>query len=298
MKKLVLLILWSIPTFSICQNLNYDIYLIDIKKEDVGILTFEKAVNISNHPGYDNQPSFTLDGKKVLYTAMTKDTTTDIQVYDIDKKKPILLKPSPKTSEYSPTATGKSSMTFVRVEEDGKTQRLWVQEIPKGKPKVFLQNFDSVGYFCQLQNDKTAAFILSSKNDLSHELRLIDNKTQKETFIDDSIGRCIRLAPDSSAIVYIKKTADGKNILMRYNFHDSSITKLFDSPYKSEDFVFYDNTRIWMAAEGKLYEYWMAAKFPHWSEIHEFTKSNPDLKNITRLNLSPDKTKLVLVAED
>lgn len=294
MKQLFSTILWLLPSILIAQNLNYDIYLIEIKKQEVGGLTFEKAVNISNHPGYDNQPSFTLDGNSVFYTQM-QDSTTEIIWYRFSDEKFYLGK-SPLTSEYSPTSINEFQTLIVRVEKDSETQRMAI--CTSGKFKTYLPKVDSIGYFCLLPKNQIAAFILSSKNELAHELRLIDTKTQKETFIDDSIGRCIRLAPDSSAIVYVKKGKEGKNKLMRYNFHDSSITTLFETVEGAEDFLFYDYTRIWMAKDNVLYEYWMAAKFPHWSEKKEFSESNSHLKTITRMNLSPDKTRLVLVAED
>ena len=299
MKQLFLSILWALPNILIAQNLNYDIYIIDIKKQEVGGITFEKAVNISNHPGYDNQPSFTLDGKKVVYTAMTKDSTTDINSYSIEDKKNTYSNPSNLTSEYSPTSYNSLEILTVKVEKDKKTQRIWKESTtPKWTSNVFLKKVDSVGYFCLLPKNKIAAFILSSKNELAHELRLIDTKTQKETFIDDSIGRCIRLSPDSSAIVYVKKGKDGKNKLMRYHFHDSSVTEMFETVEGAEDFLFYDNSRIWMAKDNVLYEYWMAAKFSYWAEKKEFSEKNSHLKTITRMNLSPDKSRLVLVAED
>ncbi len=299
MKQLFLSILWALPNILIAQNLNYDIYIIDIKKQEVGGITFEKAVNISNHPGYDNQPSFTLDGKKVVYTAMTKDSTTDINSYSIEDKKNTYSNPSNLTSEYSPTSYNSLEILTVKVEKDKKTQRIWKESTtPKWTSNVFLKKVDSVGYFCLLPKNKIAAFILSSKNELAHELRLIDTKTQKETFIDDSIGRCIRLSPDSSAIVYVKKGKDGKNKLMRYHFHNSSVTEMFETVEGAEDFLFYDNSRIWMAKDNVLYEYWMAAKFSYWAEKKEFSEKNSHLKTITRMNLSPDKSRLVLVAED
>lgn len=301
-----LLSLWLIPYYLTAQNLNYDIYLIDIKKPEVGNITFEKAVNISNHAGYDNQPSFTLDGNKILYTAMTKDSTTDIQIYNIVKKSHEKMKSSPKTSEYSPTNfvwqtnSGRNNEYYltVTVEEDKSTQRIYRHPLKGGKPTLYIAEVDSVGYFGKLMSMQIACFILSSKNEMAHELRITDTKTQKEIFIDDSIGRCIRLSPDSSAIVYVKKKADGKHKLMRYNFHNKSITELAETVEGAEDFLFYDNMRIWMAKDNVLYEYWMAAKFPHWSEKKEFSETNSHLKTITRMNLSPDKTKLVLVAED
>jgi hypothetical protein len=73
---------------------------------------------------------------------------------------------------------------------------------------------------------------------------------------------------------------------------------MFETVEGAEDFLFYDNSRIWMAKDNVLYEYWMAAKFSYWAEKKEFSEKNSHLKTITRMNLSPDKTRLVLVAED
>ncbi len=292
-----LLILWPFLNVVNAQNLNYDIYLVKTNIEKGSVISFDKAVNISKHAGYDNQPSFSIDGKSILYTSMSKDSTTDIKYYSIETKKTVENKKSPKTSEYSPTNYNEKGVITVRVEEDEKTQRLANQVIFLN-PVVYLEKVDSIGYYCLLPKDQIAAFILSSKNELAHELRLIDTKTQKETFIDDSIGRCIRLSPDSTAIIYVKKKSDGKNKLMRYNFHDSSIHELCETVEGAEDFVFYNNVKVWMCKDNKLFEYWFAAKFPHWDEKDAFFEKNSHLKNITRISLSPDKSYFVLVAED
>ena len=299
MKQLFLSILWLLPNILIAQNLNYDIYLIDIKKQEVGGLTFEKAVNISNHPGYDNQPSFTLDGKKVLYTAMTKDSTTDIYHYSFKKKKSSNFKSLPKTSEYSPTENEHSKILTVRVEEDGKTQRIWQSDNNGLNDKLYLDKVDSVGYFCLIPDTNILfAFILSNDGNEGHQLRMINTSTQEEILIDDQIGRCIRMTLDSSSVFYVRKMNDTTNLLRRYNFYQNRIYDVLETVDGAEDFLFYDNTRIWMAKDNKLYEYWIAAKFRHWSEIKAFNDTNSHLKNITRMNLSPDKSRLVLVAED
>ncbi len=298
-KYTLLLILWSINFSLYAQgNLNLDVYQIKIKLEKGAAIHFDKATNISSHKGYDNQPMFSRDEKFIFYTAMTKDSTTDLQFYNIENKKKIKGIASPKTSEYSPTPIPNSNkIAFVRVEEDGATQRIWQQEYPKGEASLFLDKVDSVGYFWFTQKKQMAAFILSN-NENAHELRLIDVSTQKETFIDDSIGRCIRLAEDSSAIYYVKKGVDGKNWLMQYNFHNQSKFPIVETPEGVEDFLFYNNVKIWMAKNNELYEYWLAAKFPHWDKKEAFSINNSDLKNITRITLSEDKSYLLLVAED
>src|SRR5690606_16975419 len=147
------------------------------------------------------------------------------------------------------------------------------------------------------QKNQMAAFILSSKEN-AHELRLIDMVTQKETFVDDSIGRCIRLSEDSSAIYYVKKGNAGKNWIMQYNLHNQTSYPIVETLEGVEDFLFYNNVKIWMAKNNELYEYWMIAKFPHWDKKEAFTINNSDLKNITRITLSEDKSYLLLVAED
>ena len=39
--------------------------------------------NISSHPGYDNQPAFTSDGRSVLFTSVREDAQADIYRYDV-----------------------------------------------------------------------------------------------------------------------------------------------------------------------------------------------------------------------
>lgn len=293
-----LLILWSFNFSLNAQDLNFDVYQVKIKIEKGSAIHFDKAVNISSHKGYDNQPMFSKDEHHIMFTSMTKDSTTDLQFYNIENKKKEKVIATPKTSEYSPTPIPNSTkIAFVRVEEDGKTQRVWQQEYPKGESTLLLDKVDSVGYFWFTQKNQMAAFILS-KNENAHELRLIDMLTQKETFIDDSIGRCIRLAEDSSAIYYVKKGKEGKNWIMRYNFHNHSIFPVVETLDGVEDFLFYNNVKIWMAKNNELFEYWMAAKFPHWDKKDAFSINNSDLKNITRITLSEDKSFLLLVAED
>ena len=58
-----------------------------------GKVTIGKPTNISNNPGYDNQPSFTPDGTAVLFTSVRGDrkpdpansaqTGSDIYRYDL-----------------------------------------------------------------------------------------------------------------------------------------------------------------------------------------------------------------------
>src|ERR1700742_300252 len=67
-----------------------------------GAPAIARPVNISNSPGYDNQPSFTPDGRSVLFTSIRGGTQTDIYRYDIASRTIVRVTDTPE-SEYSPT---------------------------------------------------------------------------------------------------------------------------------------------------------------------------------------------------
>ncbi len=58
-----------------------DIFLIDLTYKNQAIQV-GKPINITQRKGYDNQPSFTPNGKSVLYTSMREDGQTDIYRFD------------------------------------------------------------------------------------------------------------------------------------------------------------------------------------------------------------------------
>ena len=118
-------------------------------------LTIGTPVNISNSPGYDNQPSFTPDGKSVLFTSVrgtrkpdpanSAATGSEIYRYDIASQRLTQLTDTPE-SEYSPTVTPDGQhFSTIRVEADG-TQRLWRFAIDGKNPELVLADVKPVGY--------------------------------------------------------------------------------------------------------------------------------------------------------
>src|SRR5690242_10480402 len=59
-----------------------------------------KPVNITNRPGYDNQPAFTADTHGILFTSTHEDGQSDIYRYDLGTKAVTRVTSTPE-SEYS-----------------------------------------------------------------------------------------------------------------------------------------------------------------------------------------------------
>ena len=81
MKKLILLLLITL----IYSQTPTEVYLFELSKVN-GQYSLTNPVNISNNPGYDNQPSFMKNGRQVLF-ASTRNQQTDIVSYNIRTKK-------------------------------------------------------------------------------------------------------------------------------------------------------------------------------------------------------------------
>lgn len=124
-----------------------DIYLVDLSLNEQPVKV-SKPVNITQRKGYDNQPSFTPDGKSLLFTSIRDDGQADIYRYDLQQQTTTPLTQTPE-SEYSPTVTpNRAYFSVIRVEKD-QTQRLWQFPLAgTGEPTLVLEKSKPVGYHC------------------------------------------------------------------------------------------------------------------------------------------------------
>lgn len=164
-------------------------------------------VNISNSPGYDNQPSFTPDGKAVLFTSVRGGgAQSDIYRYDIATKALTQLTRSPE-NENSPLVTpdGKT-FSAVRTEMD-KTQRLWRFDLDGSNPRVVLENIKPVGYHVWIDATHLALFVLGAGHGDPSTLQIADTATGTAEVIDTNIGRSLLMRPGVGTVSYVSKKA-------------------------------------------------------------------------------------------
>ena len=163
-------------------------------------------VNITNRPGYDNQPAFTPDGRSILYTSTRDDGQSDIYRYNLESKTTVRVTTTPE-SEYSATPMpGGGRFSVIRVERDS-TQRLWSFDMNGGDPRLVFESIKPVGYHTWVDSTTVAMFVLGRPNAL-----VVASTTggRVDTLARD-IGRSLTTPPSRPPVrvfAFVKRDAD------------------------------------------------------------------------------------------
>jgi dipeptidyl aminopeptidase/acylaminoacyl peptidase len=277
---------------------NPEVYLVDLGPAGSPKLD-GTLVNISNSPGYDNQPSFTPDGKAILFSSVRGDTQYDIYRYDIASKSVTNLTRSPE-NENSPLVTpdGKT-FSAVRTEMD-KTQRLYRFDADGSNPRVVLENVKPVGYHVWVDATHVALFVLAVGQGQPNTLQLADTATGTAVTIDTNIGRSLLMRPGTGTVSFVsKKTTPW----MVSEFDPKTRVVLpVTGPLpqeldRVEDCAWDPSGRLIMAKGSTVWALPFGPKFEGWTKLADLSSAGID--KITRLatNVNGGRLRLALVAE-
>lgn len=253
-----------------------DIYLVD--------LASHRATNITNRPGYDNQPSFTPDGRAILYTSTRDDGQSDIYRYDIAARTISRVTTTPE-SEYSATVMpGGTRFSVIRVEKDS-TQRLWSFALDGSDPKLVIASLKPVGYHAWLDANTLAMFVLGSPN----ALVLGDLRTGKMDTVARGIGRSLAKLPDGSGFSFTQQT---DTITLRAMDGARKIRDITMLHRGVQDIVWLSDGSLVVGRGSKLLQ--LPKDGQWWIQLADLTADG--VTEITRLAVSPDGKWLAIVA--
>ena len=250
--------------------------------------------NITNQPGYDNQPSFTPDGRAILFASVRGDGQPDIYRYDLATKSTSRVTATPE-GEYSPTIMpGGQRFSVIRVEAD-MTQRLWSFRLDGTDPQVVFDKIKPVGYHTWISAEAAVLFVLSTSRD-ANALVWAERSGRADTLARD-IGRSLVRAGVDGSFSYAHRMPDSTWQLRvggpRRPASASEFTAVATLP-RGADFVVWVTPNLVLTASGsKIYSWSRGAG--DWAEVADLGSAG--LSRLSRLAVSPDGKWLAVVTE-
>lgn len=106
------MLLTGLSSFVVAQQPNSEIFLFSIEK-NADKFTFSGGKNITNNAGYDNQPSFSLDNRSILFTSNRNGKDTNIYEYFLADGKTEQITTS-EDNEYTAKDLDGKTLNFIR----------------------------------------------------------------------------------------------------------------------------------------------------------------------------------------
>ncbi len=266
-----------------------EIYLFDlsIQKDKVSI---GNPKNITNHKGYDNQPSFHTDLPIIYYASFNDEGRSDIKYYNYKTGETKSLTTTPER-EYSPTLTLDKQYISCIIQRDSVTQDLGKYPTEGGEPLTIIDNM-TVGYHVWADNSHLALFILG-KNNKPNTLHYLRLPTKTDTIIAENIGRSLHRVPGENAFSFVHKITESKWFIKKYNPRKSVISVITATPPNREDMCWSPDGKIFFSDGDKIV--WMDPKKDKTWKTVPITSGAELLKGVTRLAISADGKKIAIV---
>ncbi len=288
MKKPSILILLSFIALNLYAQTGSDIYLFHFRLDDENFY-ISNAKNITDSPGYDNQPSFTPDGESILYASDDGFGQTDIFKYNLKAKSERRLTYSPE-SEYSPTVTPDEGYISCVILKDGE-QKLW--KYPKhGAIPSKISDKDKVGYHVWLNESEIYAFILGSPN----TLEAITLTSDEITKVASNPGVTLQKIPGVEKISFVDMSSKKHWKIRAYNPATNEIEDIIHTVAAKSEFYTWTPSGVLLSGDGhKLYKF-NPKTDTDWIELADL--SDYGISSFTRLAVSPSADLIAIVVSE
>lgn len=283
-----------------------DIYLVPLSGGLASMKT-AKPTPVSAEAGYDNQPSFSPDGSKILFAVNRDGKQTDVYVFDRATRRSTQLTQTAE-NENSPTivpaGTGPAgSFTVVQSEFDksgarpaSPIQRLWRFNSDGKSPQLILSDINPVGYHAWMTPDSLVLFVLG-QNGKPATLQIASVKTGKSEVVTEGPGRSLHRIPGTAFASFVQKDASGEYWVKQLDVATKKIEPLVKAMEGSSDRDMAwmpDGKTILMSSGTKVWSWTRGAAT--WTEM--FDGAAHQLGAITRLSVSPKGDAVAIVVAE
>lgn len=245
-------------------------------------------VNVTDRPGYDNQPFFLPDGSGLLYTSTSESGQTDVHLYEFERARVRRLTRTVE-AEYSPTPLADGGFAVVRVEQDTR-QRLWRFDDGGRNPELLLADVEPVGYMAWLDADRVAVFVLGEPP----TLQLVDLRDGSVQELLRSVGRSLHPVPGEDMVSAVHKVSDEEWNIVAFDADGSDPVWLAPALRPSEDFAWTTDGQLIMGRGAKLYIR-RPGEGQEWMELADLSAHG--IEQISRLAVSPNNDRIAIVGQ-
>jgi hypothetical protein len=276
--------LLSFPSFS---QTGSEIYLFDLKLKKGGFY-ISNGKNITNHVGYDNQPSFHPEEPVIYFSSFNEEGRSDIKSFNYKTE---LTKNITTTTEreYSPTVTPDKQFLSCIIQRDNSAQDLGKYPINGGEPVVLINDL-IVGYHTWINSEQLILFVLGQTN----TLQFYDLKTKQHEVIEERVGRSLHKIPGEEAVSYVYKKGEKDWTIRKFDPIAKATGDIMPTLEGSEDMCWTPDGKILMTKGVEIFYVDPSTK-KEWKAVISDT---PFSKTISRLTVSKDGKKLAVVVSE
>ncbi len=267
-----------------------DIFLLPLDRSGA-TLAAGPARNVTNRPGYDNQPSFSPDGRRIFFTSIREDAQADIYSVDLASLAITRVTSTPE-SEYSPTVMpGGRELAVIRVELDS-TQRLWAFPLAGGAPRLLLRDVKPVGYQAWIDSTTVGLFVLGTPP----SLQVADLATNRARRLLDGIGRSLTSIPGTRRLTVTRVQEDRLSWLTEVDpAEPGSMRPMVAMPHQAEYVAWHPDGYL-LTVEGTRLLRLRPGVDGEWVPVADL--ATPGMGALSRLAVSPDGHWLAVVAAE
>jgi TolB protein len=244
--------------------------------------------------GVSSQPSFTPDGRSVLFIGRRDSANAQSDVYRIDLTTGAETRVTHTAEmENSPTVTPDGKLMVIRwvpatlFREWGP----WLYDLQNGTPlEGVLPGPDTVGYYVRV--DSTTFAMVRPKNPSA--VAIFDTRSKTMTDRDSPVANLPpQVIPGSRAISYTRTDSLGRNVIMRFDLATAKSSRIAPAVRGRVAHVWTPRGSILMGKGNRVLALDPAADSV-WREVASF--KNPGLQSITTYVVSPSGDKLILIS--
>jgi ketosteroid isomerase-like protein len=291
MRRIVLLILLASAATLHAQINDSEVWVGSLDMSS-GRFAVSNLVNISKHPGYDNQPAFFPDGKLVSTSqiAVLDETGHAVQAVIHDFATGTST-PVPGALGFSPTPAGDGSLMLLR---EGHV----VLHDASGKETQLTETKDA-GYFAKFDDQTWVLYM----NDKQRRIVIYEPKTKSlDTMALGSITAPFRI-PGKRAVSFVAiepfpapegNAPPRKLFLRQLTLDDRHVTTLAAIPFATSGSHVWTSRGTLLIASGHTIYEWNPATPDDWRTAATF--DDPELQGLTRIAISPRGDRIALVS--